>query len=921
MSQALVIITYGGGDLLREFFNAIVLSLGDDSFKTLMRLSLLLAGVWALVESIASRNVMLNVRFICLYILITSLLFVPKTSIEIVDQTQGGKIYAVDGVPLGLAVMANITSVMGDSLTQLMEKNFTLPDDLRYSKTGMVMASSLVTAASQFQITDPVFSANVQSYVEQCVFYDLLLHKYSQTDLLKSSNVWQFLKDHSSPARAFLYKNKVTVCDQGILKLDEDWTTAIDSAAANYSARVLHGANAKANLLPYLQTSYQFLTQISDDGAAILKQNLIASSISQGLQHWGASTNATAALESYAFNKAQTQKRLSNQTVGDMAAYWLPLMKFCFEGILYGAFIFVFLLALFPFGLGVLRNYLAALMWVQLWAPLYAMINLMVSFYARGQSTALVGGGNLTLSAIGGLAQVNSDMAGLAGYLSLSVPILAWGIVKGMGSSLTQLAQFVGGTIQSAVTATAAEAATGNISLGNTHLGNHSQFNTNANHWDMNARYAAGMSSIQTPEGATLSLTPDGTEVMDQRGSLSNLGVSIHMSERLSAAATTQAQTYTQAAWNETESAGQHYSAALRGLSDWGHQQSQSTSSGHTSTQTLSGGMSRSATQIAQLVDSFAKEQHVSTERAGQVLGQVYGDIHRKKGDAGLFGEATLGGSFNVSLSSRANMGQLYNEAERFIRDQNFSQAMDTAERAAKESHYRDSSDQSSHAAQSIASNFEQAEHFRKEASSHFSKAQSFTELASQTQENAASIDSNYTQAFYEWMREQPDSEGHSAIDKATHDPALLQSHLNRFVQQQTDQAMASFEHSIPLHQGEGGVQAAYQQNNQNLAAQNHVQNQHQAFDRTVDQQSASLRQHPPSALLSDQVGSLLENNRAALDGKENTLSTENHHLKEDVKFKVETPGKVLDALEDAALYTGSLGVVNTLLLPKEKNK
>ena len=92
--------------------------------------------------------------------------------------------YAVDNVPLGLAWLANVTTAIGDGLTQLMEQNFSLPDDLRYGQTGMVMASNLVTAASTFQVTDPDFEHNLQGFIHQCVFYDLLLHKYSFTSII-----------------------------------------------------------------------------------------------------------------------------------------------------------------------------------------------------------------------------------------------------------------------------------------------------------------------------------------------------------------------------------------------------------------------------------------------------------------------------------------------------------------------------------------------------------------------------------------------------------------------------------------------------------------------------------------------------------------------------------------------------------------
>ena len=100
-------------------------------------------------------------------------------------------------------------------------------------------------------------------------------------------------------------------------------------------------------------------------------------------------------------------------------------------------FIFIVLLSVFPFGWIVLKNYLFTLLWIQLWAPLYAVINLLVSYYAAIQSTAAANGA-LTLKSMPGLLQINSDIAGLAGYLTLSVPFLSAGLARGMASTLTQ---------------------------------------------------------------------------------------------------------------------------------------------------------------------------------------------------------------------------------------------------------------------------------------------------------------------------------------------------------------------------------------------------------------------------------------------------------------------------------------------------
>ncbi len=67
-----------------------------------------------------------------------------------------------------------------------------------------------------------------------------------------------------------------------------------------------------------------------------MQQIMIANALQNSALGWGALSKAPAALESYAFNNAQQQNRIGNRTISDMAAYWLPLLKNIFEGILYG---------------------------------------------------------------------------------------------------------------------------------------------------------------------------------------------------------------------------------------------------------------------------------------------------------------------------------------------------------------------------------------------------------------------------------------------------------------------------------------------------------------------------------------------------------------------------------------------------------
>ena len=650
MAQEIAIVTYGNGDILREIFNAVAAGMGDSTFKTLIHLSILLGGTWAIAKLIFKRDLMVGVGWIALYFMAFYVLFLPKATVNIIDRVQQGKVYAVDNVPLGLAWLANITSAIGDGLTQLTEQNFSLPDDLRYGQTGMVMASNLVTAASTFQVTDPDFDRNLQSFIHQCVFYDLLLHKYSSQELFTAPNIWQFVTAHASPARAFLYNQTVVTCQNGAASLNQDWQSAISQAEDRYAARLFpDDTQAKTQLLKYLPLSYNFLTNLSEEASDLMQQNMMANSIQSGLLNWSAKTNAPAALEGYAFNKAQQQNRIANRTMGDMAAYWLPLLKNVFEGILYGSFLFIFLLLFFPFGLAILRQYAYSLLWLQLWAPLYAIINLYVNFYAQHRSLGAItlGGGvqGLVLATQSGLAQVNSDMAGLAGYISLSVPLIATSLVTGMHHALSHLGQYVGGAVQSGASSAAAEAASGSFSLANTSFSTHNAYNTSANHFDDTARTASGTVTNQMPGGSTITMTQDGSVVMNNQPATSSLDTQIHLSEAIRSSASEQADKSYSAALSHQQSYNEAMSAAERGVYELSRHQNLSEASGSSFVTSQSASDMQALNDLQQ--DSHRDSQdHSASESAS----------HNRQFEGGLGVQAGLGSKGVASVSASGDV-------------------------------------------------------------------------------------------------------------------------------------------------------------------------------------------------------------------------------------------------------------------------
>jgi conjugal transfer mating pair stabilization protein TraG len=740
--------------------------------------------------------------------------------------------------------------------------NFTMPDDLRYAQTGMVFSSRMVTDASQFEITDSRFDQNIQEFMNQCVFYDILLNKYSIDDLKTAPNIWSFVTSNASPARAFLYNGVVTTCKEGAGKLSSDWANAINDASAHYAARIFPQIKnpqvQQQQLFKYLKLSYGYLTQLSLEADKLMQQNLMANAIQRGIYKMGATLNAPAALESYAFTRAQEQKRLTNQTLGDMAAYWLPLMKNAFEAIMYGSFIFVVLLSVFPFGGMILKNYVFTLLWVQLWAPLYAVINLMISFYAQVQCSSAVGTA-LSLNSMSGLSQINSDIAGLAGYLTLSVPFLSAGLVKGMAGTFTQIAQYIGGVTQSAGGTAATEAVTGNMGFGNTNFGNHNAYNTSANHFDTSGRFSGGMFSGQLAGGSSVTMMPDGSIVMNTQNALSNLGTSVNLADSFRSAATKQGDAAFTHAQNDNQTFGESATSNMRNVYELSNHGSHSKGNSEGWNFSMNASTATALNDVRSLTEKFASAHNISFSDAQRYLSASYWEAHggadasismgvpggNGPGARGGVG-TSIGGKREHDDSYAHDKSDLYSAAKDYIKSTNYSQSVDTVQRAVHDHSLRSSTEQGQRVIENIGASYDKAESARHDMQQSYQEAKSYREIASLAQENAVSINSNFGQVFKEWFANQPGTNGQGRLGEAgvetliKYHPEIARSYAERFSEQYTSNLMkhshglpssasikAEYQASLHQHQNESKVSGGYQSNFKHI--------QHKANSADID--------------------------------------------------------------------------------------
>ena len=532
------LFTYGGGELLALVLNGVAALTAADDFLGLLRAVALFGLVWVLVEGAFNLR-RLNIQWLLLMALIYLALIVPRANVIITDRVDPRANGVVNNVPLGMAFFIGNASHIGDWLTRSFETVFALPDQLRYGQNGALFAHHLLQSAARFEITDARLGDNLSEFWRQCVFYDLLLGQYSFDDLRDSADLRAFIGDHTSRARMFPYRDatgrrELQYCRDawnGSLNADID----VEAAAA----RRFHGNrmvsapginDAVARFSAALPAAYLFIAGISRNADQLITQQALASSLERGVLDFSVANNAPAAAQAYTLTRAQRERRVTFTALGELAARTLPLLRNVLESMIYGIFPIVCILLMLPTAARAGLVYLKSLFWVQLWAPLYAILNLSVTLYSRAPGRAALslpdGSTALTLSNHTALGEALAELSAIAGYLSLSIPLIAYLVLNAAGAVAASLASGLMHSYEAPVGRAAEEATTGNIALANTHVGN-------ASWWQQNTAPTAttGYTRWTDLEAQAHTSTPSGVHAV--QAPQTTLPVSMRLEERI----------------------------------------------------------------------------------------------------------------------------------------------------------------------------------------------------------------------------------------------------------------------------------------------------------------------------------------------------------------------------------------------------
>ncbi|HCM5331269.1 TPA: conjugal transfer mating pair stabilization protein TraG, partial [Klebsiella pneumoniae] len=758
--------------------------------------------------------------------------------------------------PIGLAIPASLTTRVGNALIQSYEMVFALPDSVTYSKTGMLFGSNLVAKSTDFLSQNPQITTLFSDYVQNCVMGDIFLnHKYSFEELLNSPDPYTLIFANPSPLRGVFDKNnQFQTCEEASRDLKS--ALALDTQTGgktwNYYVRQLFGGKPNPDLLfsQMIGDSYNYFYSSGQSAGQIIRQNVTMNALRSGIQSYAARSGDTASLVNMANTSSLEKQRLAQATMGHQALRTLPLMQTVIMGIMIGMFPIMVMAAMFNMmTLQVLKGYVFALIWLQTWPLLFAILNSAMAYYAKQNGVPVV------LSELSQVQLKNSDIATTAGYIAVMIPPLSWGIVKSMGAAFSSAYSHFSSSGLSATSQAASGVVDGNYSFANMQMENVSGYS-----WGTNSTTSFGQMSRQLANGGISTQTRDGSMVWDSSGAMSKLPVDINVGRQIASAQQQMAREADVQAESALHGYNSSVTSAWNSLQQFGTNKgnSASTTTGADTTESSQDSMARS--KMWNAVVANAKANNISNEESFQQLMDdsakstqgvdLYGSGKWSSGDqlfgklgkwgAGLSAEAGVKGSAgwthssgntdNVGTSGRESNDSRHDTSSQAAKD--FKEASDyfTSRKTTTSGNITDNN--ASSRVDQFAASLSSAKNSYDQYTSSRTRSHEYSEMASRTESMTGQMNENLTQQFANFVQHRAPQDAEAILTNtsspeiAAQREALAREFVKEQVEPRVDAAYQQGRESIGQNMAgvsgggdNGSVMADYRQNSGRIDA------------------------------------------------------------------------------------------------------
>ncbi|HFA6604123.1 TPA: conjugal transfer protein TraG N-terminal domain-containing protein [Neisseria gonorrhoeae] len=767
----------GNGEAVRAVFNGVATISGSTMMGGAMQAAALFGFLVTLAVAVFKLDLKDNFSYLFVVLFCWMGMMVPKTTVLITESGgygYTGRQYTVGNIPVGLAYMGYFVSSFGQSITRKAEQVNHLPDDLNYSRTGMLFGTRLMENIREARIPDAQLTQDWALFMYQCSFFDMnLYHFYNVQDLAQSADILATLT-HTNQALftnvsqiasrrgnmlQYNGKSKTMTCNEAAKELKDRTRFYSKNYLPGYIAdRVFAGLGTnsaginRVNALVTLgNSSFQYLLDNARfDTLKNIEQAAMVEVIRQaGIINGQRNRNPAAVQQAFAQVQARNQYIAAQKTGSSMASWNLPLIRSAAEAILIGLFPFVMILAMLGgiMAFRLLSFYMMSMLWIQLWAPVASIINMIMTMNAKRLFSVEAANGVITPGTGDTLLMAAADAQAAAGAAMWLIPVIAGALAMG-GRSLMNGMMGMTSSAKSTGEAAGSQVGSGNYSAGNMNYNN-----SNANKHSLNPVYTdPQMMTAQSAAGTSWRNMATG----DSRAQMRNSSFGVSSQSQIS-----QSESYSKAA-DRAETSAQQWQASFRESVSQGNANRLAFATNY--------GMDRSASEGYGMGLDAAESRKLSyVIDQGKKIAQKFGVTNTSAvisaiaaglGISGNTGSSTKAQNIKNALGAKGDLGwsgksqntdQMVAEIGESIeagKRQGISFDSNFTDKVSQSEAYKVALNSGNSLAQTAEANFSKAREASHMASESYQKAQSYREMAAQTYGNGITIAQDNTNAL-----------------------------------------------------------------------------------------------------------------------------------------------------------------------------
>ncbi|GAB6075287.1 hypothetical protein JCM12825_01650 [Desulfurobacterium crinifex] len=313
---------------------------------------------------------------------------------------------------------------------------------------------------------DPYLMATVSNFIGRCTFIEIVAGVKDFNDVLTSDDLLSALSTNNTAFQSQIYTSdnpagEWKTCKDVYQYIATELPSHVTNQVAPYFAKRVMGLTSINNLLTTeilqkLGVAGQYFLNTSLTGQKMLEQAVLSNAFWKGADLFSLEYGDPAG---YAASVAE-KRAVSNWAVSaELAKEFIPLIQQVLQGLILGLFPVVFIISLFPGRMKVIQVYLTLLLWLTLWVPAEAIVNLIACEWADDLLKPAIGG-NYSIMYLTAMSRYTAGAVSLAGNLMWSVPLVVYAMIKGSEMAVVSLAGRAGAVLQGAAASTSSEVAT-----------------------------------------------------------------------------------------------------------------------------------------------------------------------------------------------------------------------------------------------------------------------------------------------------------------------------------------------------------------------------------------------------------------------------------------------------------------------------